>query len=370
MESGLKNVEELDAKTIKKNALKDTSKIQSNNTNNNNNNNSNNKGPSPTSSFTSFPHFSVASHLCPSYSRSSWLALHKEDDVLVRREARAPEVNFRRNFSLFSSVSLSSLCFVLLFLFVLFIIFSFVCSLFLRTFFSYFPSLSSLPSHFFEQAVFFDSEIIKNTDDFITIAERSSIMSSLFDTLFSHFMMKKNKKENDFNNESSNNNMDSINRINNILKMIEKNNEQHNNIKKLFSIVPDGNVQDANVQDLIGGIKALTDLEYFLKNCDDNYENIIMRNNNDKNCNKNIHNNNTKETVENKNNKIETLINNIDNIEKTDKTDKSDKMDFSVIETVSYISLLRAYQRGSPVPLSWVTAMVYKHCMDLTSTGN
>ena len=89
MEKGLKTVDELDQEVTRMTAMKDTSKIQSNNTQYNNNNRS--RGVSTS---TVFPHFSIASDVCPSYQKSSWSALHKEDDVLIKRQCKAPQVLF------------------------------------------------------------------------------------------------------------------------------------------------------------------------------------------------------------------------------------------------------------------------------------
>ena len=89
MEKGLKTVDELDQEVTRMTAMKDTSKIQSNNTQYNNNNRS--RGVSTS---TVFPHFSIASDVCPSYQKSSWSALHKEDDVLIKRQCKAPQVSY------------------------------------------------------------------------------------------------------------------------------------------------------------------------------------------------------------------------------------------------------------------------------------
>lgn len=87
MEKGLKSVDELDQETTRMTAIKDISKIQSNNIKSTNT--STRRGVSTS---TIFPHFSIASDVCPSYQKCSWSALHKEDDVLIRRHCRAPQV--------------------------------------------------------------------------------------------------------------------------------------------------------------------------------------------------------------------------------------------------------------------------------------
>ena len=87
MEKGLKTVDELDQEIIGMTAMKDTSKIQSNNIKLNDT-----KSSIGVSTSTVFPHFSIASDVCPSYQKSSWSALHKEDDVLIKRQCKAPQV--------------------------------------------------------------------------------------------------------------------------------------------------------------------------------------------------------------------------------------------------------------------------------------
>jgi hypothetical protein len=39
-----------------------------------------------------FPHHSVATEVCPSYGYTAWSALHKSEDVLVRRPCLNPSV--------------------------------------------------------------------------------------------------------------------------------------------------------------------------------------------------------------------------------------------------------------------------------------
>ena len=87
MEKGLKTVDELDKEIMGRTAMKDTSKIQSNNIKLNDT-----KSSIGVSTSTVFPHFSIASDVCPSYQKSSWSALHKEDDVLIKRQCKAPQV--------------------------------------------------------------------------------------------------------------------------------------------------------------------------------------------------------------------------------------------------------------------------------------
>lgn len=93
MVKGLKTVDELDQQTILADADVDTSKIQSNNR----------TGSSSAASGRlstknacldemSFPHFSIPTDLSPLYGRSHWSALHKEDDVLIRRKCISPQV--------------------------------------------------------------------------------------------------------------------------------------------------------------------------------------------------------------------------------------------------------------------------------------
>ena len=89
MEKGLKTVDELDQEIMRTTALKDTSKIQSNKIKLNNTSSS-----IGVSTSTVFPHFSIASDVCPSYQKSSWSALHKEDDVLIKRQCKAPQVSY------------------------------------------------------------------------------------------------------------------------------------------------------------------------------------------------------------------------------------------------------------------------------------
>ena len=93
MIKGLKTIDELDQQTILAEAETDTSRIQSNNRTSSSsalNNKISAKGNSLDEA--SFPHFSIPTDLSPSYARSQWSALHKEDDVLVRRKCFSPQV--------------------------------------------------------------------------------------------------------------------------------------------------------------------------------------------------------------------------------------------------------------------------------------
>lgn len=100
MIKGLKTVDELDHQTILADAEVDTSRIR-----NNNRTGSSSAVHSRMSAKVncldeaSFPHFSIPTDLCPSYYRSQWSALHKEDDVLVRRKCFSPKVRLPCLFS-------------------------------------------------------------------------------------------------------------------------------------------------------------------------------------------------------------------------------------------------------------------------------
>jgi hypothetical protein len=92
MIKGLKTVDELDQQTIIADAETDTSRIQSNNRTSSSTLNSRISAKGSCLNEASFPHFSVPTDLSPSYARSQWSALHKEDDVLVRRKCFYPQV--------------------------------------------------------------------------------------------------------------------------------------------------------------------------------------------------------------------------------------------------------------------------------------
>ena len=88
MKKGLKTVDELDRLSMLANADKDTSVIQKNS--------SSFCGSRVSADINSnkvdFHHFTVPTVICPHHSRSQWCALHKEDDVIVKREGVAPTV--------------------------------------------------------------------------------------------------------------------------------------------------------------------------------------------------------------------------------------------------------------------------------------
>ena len=123
MEKGLKNLDELDRQIAIKNTQKDTSKIKSNSnsstsTNTNSSSSTYGKTALGVSTSTVFPHFAIAAEICPSYLRSNWSALHKEDDVLVSRQCTPPQVS-SYSFSLhyFCKFEFSILFFICMILF-------------------------------------------------------------------------------------------------------------------------------------------------------------------------------------------------------------------------------------------------------------
>ena len=81
-------MDELDRLSVLANAEKDTSVIRKNS--------SSFCGSRVSADINSnkvdFHHFTVATVICPHHSRSQWCTLHKEDDVMVKREGVAPTV--------------------------------------------------------------------------------------------------------------------------------------------------------------------------------------------------------------------------------------------------------------------------------------
>ena len=213
------------------------------------------------------------------------------------------------------------------------------------------------------QAVIYDNEILTESKEYSSIASRAHLLSNLFDILFSHFMSKRNVRENDFNSSSSENNTINIDRISNIIQMIDNTRDIRPNLRRLFPPAGVETVQGPNVLTLTAATTAIHALESLLKNSDESYT-------------------------------VNKLINQIDNLDiktriqsKKDNSDKDnsnkdesngndyviiplDDLHFGLINTVSLLCQLRSFQKGVPVPLSWVMTMVYKHCLDLTTTGD
>jgi hypothetical protein len=88
MKKGLKTVDELDRLSVLANAEKDTSSIRKSSASFCGSRESSDMN----SNKVEFHHFTVSTIICPHQNRSQWCALHKEDDVMVRREGVAPTV--------------------------------------------------------------------------------------------------------------------------------------------------------------------------------------------------------------------------------------------------------------------------------------